>query len=144
MAHQGQNRKGRQVYVPEKPLKFINFPVLNTHGDSTGITSAIKNYMGITDLSCGYWGIEPKGYANVHFCGDRYYPYAKAGPIGHFIKTIRKADLNIVTAEWIGWGSRTDIKKTYRARIILASMDSIALDLIYQSYLNCVLSFLKL
>jgi len=47
-------RNGRDViYLPSKPIKFINFAVLNTHGNDTGITSSIKNYMGIVDLSCG-------------------------------------------------------------------------------------------
>jgi hypothetical protein len=132
--------KGGGTYVPEKPLKFINFPVLNTHGDSTGITSAIKNYMGITDLSCGNWGLKPEGYVNVHGCGGKYYPYAKAGPLGCFMKAIRKADLNIVTAEWVGWGSRTDPKTATRMRTILASTDPIALDYYGAKYLVYPLS----
>ncbi|MHA1284849.1 MAG: hypothetical protein ACTSQP_20295, partial [Promethearchaeota archaeon] len=32
------------------------------------------------------------------------------------------------TAEWVGWGHRTDIKKATRLRTILASTDPIALD----------------
>jgi hypothetical protein len=115
-------------YIKNRPLKLINFPVLNDHGSDTGTTSAIKNYMGITDLSCGWWGLEPEGYVNVHGCGSDYYPYAKAGPLGHFIKTIRKADLNIVTAEWVGWGSRTEVAKAARMRTILAGTDPVALD----------------
>jgi len=123
-----RDANGTGDYFPDKPVKLINFAVLNDHGNDTGITSSVKNYMGITDLSCGYWGIEPKGYANVHFCGEGYYPYAKAGPIGHFMKTITKADLNIVTAEWVGWGHRTNVKRATRTRTILASTDPIALD----------------
>ncbi len=125
-----RDKVGNDNYLSDRPVKFINFAVLNTHGEDTGITSSIKNYMGITDLSCGSWGLEPKGYVNVHQCGDSQYPYAKAGPIGYFIKTIRKADLNIVTAEWVGWGSRTDITKATQMRTILASTDPIALDYI--------------
>jgi hypothetical protein len=132
--------KGRGNYLPEKPIKLINFPVLNTHGRSTGITSAIKNYMGITDLSCGSWGLEPKGYVNVHACGGKYYPYAKAGPLGCFMKTIRKADLNIVTAEWVGWGSRTDIAGATRVKTILAGADPISLDYYGAKYLVCPLN----
>ncbi|MBI5180230.1 MAG: DUF362 domain-containing protein [Nitrospirae bacterium] len=120
--------KGGGSYLPDKPVKFINFPVLNTHGEDTGTTSSIKNYMGIADLSCGSWGLKPEGYVNVHACGGKYYEYAKAGPLGCFMKTIRKADLNIVTAEWVGWGSRTEITKAARTRTILASTDPIALD----------------
>ena len=121
-------RKGAAQYLSDRPVSFINFAVLNTHGKDTGITSSIKNYMGVTDLSCGFWGLQPKGYFNVHACGERFYPYAKAGPLGHFMKTIRKADLNIVTAEWVGWGSRTNPAKATRMHTILASEDPIALD----------------
>jgi hypothetical protein len=118
-----------------KPVKLINFAALNDHGPDTGITGAVKNYMGIVDLSCGYWGLQPKGYVNVHFCGERFYPYAKGGPLGHFAKTIRKADLNIITAEWVGWGSRTDPQKAARKQTILASTDAIALDYYAAKYL---------
>lgn len=120
--------KGGGRYLPDRPVKFINFAVLNSHGDDTGITSSIKNYMGIMDISCGGWGLEPKGYVNVHECGGRFYRYAKSGPVAYFMKTIRKADLNIVTAEWVGWGHRTDIAKATRMRTILAGTDPIALD----------------
>jgi len=127
--------KGGGAYLPDTHVKFINFAALNTHGADTGITSAIKNYMGIMDLSCGSWGLNPQGYVNVHQCGGKLYPFAKAGPIGHFIRTIRKADLNIVTAEWVGWGSRTDTTKATRIRTILASTDPIALDFYASKYL---------
>ncbi|HGY56259.1 MAG TPA: DUF362 domain-containing protein [Caldithrix abyssi] len=120
--------KGGATFLPDRPVKLINFAVLNDHGKDTGITSAIKNYMGITDLSCGWWGIEPEGYHSVHGVGELYYLHARAGAIAYFMKHIRRADLNIVTAEWVGWGNRTDIKRAARARTILASTDPIALD----------------
>jgi len=132
--------KGGGEYLPDVPIKLINFAVLNTHGEDTGITSSIKNYMGITDLSCGKWGLKPEGYSNVHACGGRYYPHAKAGPLGYFMKTIRKADLNIVTAEWVGWGHRTDIKKATRMKTILAGTDPVALDYYSAKYLLYPLS----
>ena len=135
-----RNSNGSATFLPEKKVKFINFSVLNTHGEDTGITSSIKNYMGVTDLSCGAWGLEPKGYVNVHECGERFYPYAKAGPIGYFMKMIRKADLNIVTAEWVGWGSRTDVTKAQQMKTILASIDPIALDYYSSKYLVYPLS----
>jgi hypothetical protein len=120
--------KGGGQYLKEKPFKFVNFSVLNDHGSDTGITGAIKNYMGVMDMSCGWWGLEPTGYVNVHECGGDYYPHAKAGPIGHFMKNIRAADLNIVTAEWVGWGSRIDVEKASRMKTILAGKDPVALD----------------
>ncbi|MGD9897727.1 MAG: DUF362 domain-containing protein [Calditrichaceae bacterium] len=123
-----RSKDGELEYLPETPVKLINFAVLNTHGDDTGITSAVKNFMGITDLSCGDWGLKPKGYSNVHECGERFYPYAKAAPIGYFMKKIRKADLNIVTAEWVGWGGRVDPAKAARMKTIIAGLDPLALD----------------
>ena len=120
--------QGGGRFLPERPVKLINFAVLNHHGSGTGITSSVKNYMGITDLSCGYWGLQPEGYANVHFCGEGFYPYAMAGAIGYFMKTVRMADLNIVTAEWVGWGHRTDIARATRMRTILAGTDPVSLD----------------
>lgn len=119
---------GGGQYLPDRPVKFINFAVLNSHGEDTGITSSLKNYMGITDLSCGDTGLKPEGYYNVHNCGGRFFKYAKAGPIAYFIKNIRKADLNIVTAEWVGWGHRTDTSKATRMRTVLTSKDPVALD----------------
>ncbi len=117
-------------YLRDRSLKFINFSTINDHGSDTGITGAIKNYMGITDMSCGYWGKKPEGYSNIHECGTGRFPirYAKAGPVAYFMKTIRKADLNIMTAEWVGWGSRIDIKMAVRKRTILGSLDPVALD----------------
>ena len=69
------------------------------------------------------------------FRSGRYWGYAKAGPIGFFMKTIRKADLNIVTAEWVGYGHRTDISLAARKRTILASTDPVALDYYGAKYL---------
>lgn len=132
--------KGGGRYLAERPVRLINFPVLNTHGKDTGITSSIKNYMGITDMSCGRWGKEPDGYVNVHQCGGKRYPFAKAGPLGHFMKTIRMADLNIVTAEWVGWGHRTNITKATRMKSILAGTDPVALDYCGAKYLILPLS----
>ena len=135
-----RDAKGGGRYLPDKPVRLINFPVLNSHGRDTGITSSIKNYMGIMDLSCGDWGLEPKGYYNVHQCGEKYYPHAKAGPIAFFLRTIRKADLNLVTAEWVGWGDRTDIARATQLRTILAGADPVALDYYGAKYLVYPLS----
>lgn len=121
------DRKTGQA-LTDRSVKFINFAGLCDHGPDTGITSAVKNYMGISDMSCGYWGLEPPGYANVHFVGESYYTYARAGAISHFMKTIRKADLNVVTAEWVGFGHRTDVARAVRSRTVYAGVDPFALD----------------
>jgi len=129
-----RDSKGGGSYLKDRSVKLINFSVLNDHPD-TGVTASVKNLMGIVDLSCG----EPdlKGYYDIHDCGKInlhngrgifFYRYAKAGPLGHFMKTIRKADLNIITAEWVGYEDRTDPKKASNTKTILAGTDPIALD----------------
>jgi hypothetical protein len=119
-----------------QPLKFVNFAALNHHSTYCGATSAVKNYLGITDLS---GGPDPKNggklteeYYNFHsFPFDKWSPGPVPGmigaEIGYFMKRIRKADLNIVTAEWIGLCSRVDLPVA-RARAVLASADPAALD----------------
>ena len=119
-----------------QPLKFINFAALNHHSTYCGATSAIKNYLGISDLS---GGADPsKGGKLV---GDFYnfhsYPFNKwshgpkpgmlGGEIGVFMNAIRKADLNITTAEWIGLASRVT-PPMVQTRAVLASTDPVALD----------------
>jgi hypothetical protein len=47
--------------------------------------------------------------------------------IAVFMNTIRKADLNITTAEWVGLSSRTDLPVA-RTRAVLACEDPVALD----------------
>lgn len=119
-----------------QPLRFINFSGLNHHSTYCGATGAIKNYLGISDLSGG---------ADPHNGGGltgRYYnfhsfPFNKwaAGPvpgmigaeIAVFMNTIRKADLNIITAEWVGLASRTELPAA-RTRTVLACKDPVALD----------------
>ncbi len=135
-----RDKDGAGRYLKDRPVKFINFATLNDHWIDTGITSSIKNYMGITDMSCGDWGVKPEGYYNVHACGGRYFSYAKSGPLGYFMKTIRKSDLNIVTAEWVGWGCRINISKATQTKTILASTDPIALDYYGAKYLVYPLS----
>ena len=103
-------------------------------------------------MTCGFQGPEPKGTFNVHYVGvkkiirqakrlprklryiiermaykDFHY---SGGALGKFIKTVRLPDFNIITADWIGWGSRRDIRKSSRPRAILASRDPVALDFV--------------
>ncbi len=47
--------------------------------------------------------------------------------IAMFMNTIRKADLNITTAEWVGLASRTETPVA-RTRALLACKDPVALD----------------
>ena len=120
----------------EQPLRFINFSALNHHSNYCGATSAIKNYLGISDLSGGpnpYEGGKlTEKYYNFHsFPFNKWAPGPEPGMIGAeigvFLNTIRSADLNITTAEWIGLASRTELPVTH-TRAILASADPVALD----------------
>ena len=119
-----------------QPLRLINFSGLNHHSTYCGMTSAIKNYMGISDLSGGpdpnNGGRLTGSYYNFHsFPFNKWAPGPDPGmlgkEIGTFMKTIRKADLNITTAEWIGLSSRIDPPIAH-TRAVLACTDPVALD----------------
>jgi len=140
----------------DQPVKFINFAALNHHGPYTGVTGAVKNYMGVVDMSCGYPGTTPKEMYNTHHIGasktfrwmSNYYQTLKklpgfgiiynhpsvfrfrytGGVLGAYMKNIRRADLNIITAISVGWGSRIDKSMAFRADTVLASTDPVALD----------------
>ncbi|MFQ6609143.1 MAG: hypothetical protein ACE5EE_11550, partial [Fidelibacterota bacterium] len=56
------------------------------------------------------------------------------GVVGTFMKTVLMADLNIITAEWVGWGGRTDINKRAHARTVIVSRDPVALDYYSSKY----------
>jgi len=119
-----------------QPLRFINFAALNHHSTYCGATSAIKNYLGISDLSGGAdpfnQGKLTGEYYNFHsFPFNKWSPGPKPGMLGAeiavFMDTVRKADLNISTAEWIGIASRTEPPVAH-TRTVLASKDPVALD----------------
>jgi len=120
----------------KQPLKFINFAALNHHSTYCGATSAVKNYLGISDLSGGAdpfnKGKLTGGYYNFHsFPFNKWSPGPKPGMLGAeiavFMNTVRKADLNITTAEWVGMASRTEPPVAH-TRAVLASKDPVALD----------------
>ncbi len=127
----------------EQPLKFINFAALNHHSTYCGATSAIKNYLGVSDLSGGpdphNGGLLTGQYYNFHsFPFNKWAPGPQPGMIGAeigvFLGKIRKADLNITTAQWVGLASRTD-PPVARTHAVLASKDPIALDYHATKYL---------
>ena len=136
-------------------VRFINFSVVNHHGWYCGVTASVKNLMGVVDMSCGFPGDLPKDTFNTHFIGVsklqewtrkrfiwrihklesvRRYCYRNfhhtGGALGYFMRHVRMPDLNIITAEWVGWGSRTEEDKSFRPKTILASRDPVALDYI--------------
>jgi uncharacterized protein (DUF362 family) len=119
-----------------QPFRFINFSALNHHSIYCGMTSSVKNYFGITDLSGGpdphHGGKLTKEFYNFHsFAFNKYASGPSPGVIGKeigaFMKTVRKADLNITTAEWIGLASRTELPVAH-TRAVMACTDPVALD----------------
>ena len=55
--------------------------------------------------------------------------------MGYFMKNVRVADLNIVTAHRVGYGSRTDPMFSAESRAVLASADPVALDYYASKYI---------
>jgi hypothetical protein len=126
-----------------QPLRFVNLAAINHHSVYCGATSAIKNYLGISDLSGGQdpnSGRRLSGnYFNFHsFSFDKWNPGPVPGMLGAeiavFMNTVRKADLNITTGEWVGLASRTDPPVAH-TRAVLASTDPVALDYHATKYL---------
>jgi hypothetical protein len=132
----------REAYTGQ-PLRFINLAALNHHSSYCGFTSLVKNYLGVSDLSGG-----PDPGSGGRLTGDYYnfhsFPFNKwgAGPqvgmigraVGTYLRTIRRADLNITTAEWVGLASRTDTPVAH-TRVVMASGDPVALDYHAAKYL---------
>ncbi len=126
-----------------KRLKFINFAALNHHSTYCGMTSLIKNYLGVSDLSGGPDPFDDgkltDQYYNFHsFPFNKWAPGPQPGMIGAeigvFFEAIRRPDLNIVTAEWIGLADRIK-PPVARTRAVLASTDPVALDFHSAKYL---------
>jgi hypothetical protein len=126
-----------------QPFKFVNFAALNHHSSYCGVTSAVKNYLGISDLSGGPDPAD-RGKLDGKYYNFHSFPLNKwangpvsgmlGGEIGYFMNTVRKADLNITSAEWVGLASRTDLPVA-RPRAILACSDPVALDYHSAKYL---------
>jgi hypothetical protein len=125
--------KGRYT---DQSLRFINFAAINHHSTWCGMSSAVKNYLGVSDLSGGpdphNDGKLTDDYYNFHsFPFDEWAPGPRTGMIGAeigvYLNTIRKADLNIVTADWVGLVSRTE-EPVARTRTVMACIDPVALD----------------
>jgi hypothetical protein len=127
-------RKGvySRGYDKEPPLKFIKMPNLNNHGsnvqDYAGITSAVKSFLGITEIPDDQRF--PDGRGTLHTfssaCGvDRAFAMGEA--VGAWMRNVRKPDCFITTAEYVGWGSRTGTNCT-QARTVGLADDPVSLD----------------
>ena len=163
-----KNGAWRDGDYTKQPVKFINFAGINHHGDYAGVTASVKNYMGVVDMSCGAPRSGPAGYYNLHHIGIRDYPgiyrkmpwrlkqkinavfnisyrhkyfYHTGAALGSFMKQIRMADMNFITAHWVGYGSRTDVSLSDHPKALVAGKDPVALD--YWSGKNIILPLTK-
>lgn len=128
--------------VKGKALKFISCSGLCFHGRYAGVTAAIKVFLGITELNSCEKGIhlsygkinKSPVFYNFHSCpfwgwGESGSdPRDLGGEIATWINTVRKPDLHITTAEYVGWGHREDTNKCSQTKMVLASKDPLALD----------------
>lgn len=126
-----------------QPVKFVNCAALNHHSVYCGVTSAVKNYLGVSDLSGGpdptEGGRLSGDYHNFHsfpFTGDGKGPVPGmlGAEVGHFLKTVRRPFLNITTAEFCGLVHRIGLPVA-RTRAVAASKDPVALDVHAAKYI---------
>jgi hypothetical protein len=119
-----------------RPVKLVNCAALNHHSVYCGITGAVKNFLGVSDLSGGpdpsVGGKLSGAYGNFHsfpFSGDAKGPAPGmlGAEVGHFLKTVRRPALNVTTAEWCGLVDRRELPAA-RTRAVAASADPVALD----------------
>lgn len=61
------------------------------------------------------------------FYRDKYFRHT-AGVLGTFMREIRKADLNLVTSDWMGFGSRIDVELSGKPKALIAGTDPVACD----------------
>jgi hypothetical protein len=120
----------------QQPVKFINCAALNHHSLFCGITSAVKNYLGISDLSGGSDPFKRgKIIGDYHNFHSFAFNKSNKGPvpgmlgaeIGYFLKTVRRPFLNITTAEYCGLIDRTNLPVAH-TKVVAASTDPVALD----------------
>ncbi len=129
-------------YSDQARLRFIKMPNLNNHGsnaqqDYAGITSAVKSYLGITELENVWQGPFNDGvhwnlhtyHNNVHGVTAAQRAFSAGEAIGAWMNTCRRPDAVITTGEWVGWGSRTGSDAT-QARTVGLCDDPVTLDYI--------------
>lgn len=149
----GAWKEGHYLNVP---IRLINFSALNHHSRYAGVSASVKNLMGVVDMSCGFPGDLPKNTYNVHHIGvkrkigwlkwnwridsfrnmarfkfedscHRYFHHT-GGALGFFMANVRFPDLNIITADLVGWGDRINLDKAFKPKVLLVSRDPVALD----------------
>ncbi len=129
-------------YAGQPALKFIKMPTLNNHGnnanqDYAGITSAIKSFLGITELENSYQGPYNDGHRHLHTYADGCHgdnrAYAAGEGVGAWMDHCRKPDITLTAAEWVGWGSRTGTDAT-QAKTVGLCDDPATLDYYMSKY----------
>nr|MBN2276792.1 hypothetical protein [candidate division Zixibacteria bacterium] len=116
-------------YSGQPALKFIKVPTLNNHGyeaqqDYAGVTSATKSFLGIAEV--GGWSSTWDFHWSLHAYGDLG-AEAVGQAIGAWINNVRKPDIFLTSAEWVGWGSRFGPDAT-QARTVALGDDPVSLD----------------
>lgn len=99
-------------------LKFINMPVLKSHS-LMGLTGATKHYMGVLSTPL----------CNDGF--DQHQGMVEHGLMGRMMAQVIYPDLNLIDANYIGVSSRgpaSSYESAYKADLVLAGRDPIALD----------------
>jgi len=132
-------------YAGQPQLKFIKMPNLNNHGsnaqqDYAGITSAVKSFFGITELENDVSGAFDDGHRQVHTYGNSCHggtiagrAFAAGEGVGAWMNACRKPDITLTTAEWVGWGSRTESDAT-QAKTVGLCDDPVSLDYYMSKY----------
>jgi hypothetical protein len=98
-------------------LKFINIPVIKSHGYQYGATASVKNYMGVVTIE-----LDTQSHDAV-----------ATGLMGTHIAEIQLADLNIIDAIFINanptGGPMTSYTQATRWKQLAAGVDPVALDI---------------
>jgi hypothetical protein len=97
-------------------LKFINVPVLKSHG-GYGVTACVKHYMGVVTRE-----LSTNSHSAIHY-----------GLLGALLGEIQPADLNILDCIWINAhpsnGPSTSYADATRRDELVACVDAVAADL---------------
>ncbi|MFO0675394.1 MAG: DUF362 domain-containing protein [Polyangiaceae bacterium] len=131
---------GRKIPSGRK-ITFLNMVTTNEHA-STGFTGAVKSAMGLVDMSAGRLGTDPRilEYLSVHYFGNPEATWRMAGPLAHFAKNVRRADLVVAVAEWVGsvpkgvaWDEeskdlRLEEASAFRTNTVVVGEDPVAID----------------
>ncbi len=134
-------------YAGQPALRFIKMPNLNNHGtggaqDYAGVTSATKSFLGIAELENHTNTYFNDGvHANLHAYGawrciagnEPAKAFLTGEAVGGWMNAVRKPDMFLTTAEWVGYGSRygTD---AYQARTVGLADDPVSLDYYMSKY----------